>query len=423
MNDPNQNRPGYKETKVGWIPEEWDIQSGSEASSLISKGSSPKWQGFTYTDAGMLFVTSENVREGFLDISSPKYLSMKFHHKLKRTQLCQGDILINLVGASIGRSCRITRDISPANVNQAVAVFRPRNQECSAFLGYYFQSRATVQRLLEMQVDAARPNISLTDLRDFHIMLPPLLEQKKIAEILSTCDAVISKTEELIAAKQKQKKALMQQLLTGQKRLPGFDGEWVEWRLGSLVTRISDVADSPEEFPVLSITAGKGFVLQSDKFSRVIAGKQIGNYVLIRRGEFSYDKGNSKRFPQGCVYRLAECDAGLVPNVFYSFRLDEAKADPAFIQQFFLAGLHNLHLSKWINSGVRNNGLLNLGAHDFFKLPIRLPSLREQHAIGRVLDSADHELATLRARLAALQQQKQSLMQKLLTGQVRVATK
>src|SRR3989338_6015073 len=120
---PNENRPGYKKTKVGWIPEGWGCVKGSEITSLIGKGASPKWQGFNYVATGMLFVTSENVRDGYLDVSVPKFLPLTFHTKLKRTQLRRGDILINLVGASIGRSCRVKQGLGSAHVKQAVAGF------------------------------------------------------------------------------------------------------------------------------------------------------------------------------------------------------------------------------------------------------------------------------------------------------------
>jgi hypothetical protein len=112
-------KPGYKQTEVGVIPEDWEIRTGEQLTTLIGKGGSPRWQGFEYSNAGMLFVTSENVRDGFLDIRDPKYLPLAFHEKLKRTKLRKHDILINLVGASIGRSCQILEDLGEANVNQA----------------------------------------------------------------------------------------------------------------------------------------------------------------------------------------------------------------------------------------------------------------------------------------------------------------
>jgi len=166
-------KPCYKQTDVGVIPEEWEILTGEQITTLIGKGGSPRWQGFEYSNRGMLFVTSENVRDGFLDIREPKYLPLAFHEKLKRTKLQKHDILVNLVGASIGRSCHIQQDLGEANVNQAVAVFRVKEGHSSAFVACFFQAPTTIERILEMQVDAARPNISLGDLRRFPMPLPP----------------------------------------------------------------------------------------------------------------------------------------------------------------------------------------------------------------------------------------------------------
>jgi type I restriction enzyme S subunit len=162
-------KSSHKQTNAGVIPKEWSICTGLELTSLIGKGGSPRWQGFTYTNDGMLFVTSENVRDGFLDISEPKYLPLAFHEKLSRTRLRKGDILINLVGASIGRSCQIKIDIGAANVNQAVALFRVKEGHSASFIAHWFHAPTTIKRILEMQVDAARPNVSLGDLRGFSI--------------------------------------------------------------------------------------------------------------------------------------------------------------------------------------------------------------------------------------------------------------
>ena len=215
-------KPGYKRTEIGVIPENWEVRRGFEITDLIGKGASPRWQGFDYADHGMLFVTSENVRDGYLDISNPKFLPLAFHEKLRRTQLGQNDILVNLVGASIGRSCRITQDIGAANVNQAVAVFRLRDLRSAPFMEYFFQAPTTIKRILDMQADAARPNISLGNLRQFSIPFPPLPEQHAIAEALGDVDALLGVLTRFIAKKRDLKQAAMQQLLTGQTRLPGF---------------------------------------------------------------------------------------------------------------------------------------------------------------------------------------------------------
>jgi restriction endonuclease S subunit len=144
--------------------------------------------------------------------------------------------LINLVGASIGRSCRVKDDLGPANINQAVAVFRLRDSRSAPYVEYFFQSPATIERILEMQADAARPNISLGNLRSFIVALPPLPEQNAIAAALSDVDALLGALDGLIAKKRTVKQAAMRQLLTGQARLPGFSSKWETKRLGDHVT-------------------------------------------------------------------------------------------------------------------------------------------------------------------------------------------
>jgi type I restriction enzyme S subunit len=103
-------------------PKGWEVAHVEELAIRITKGESPKWQGFSYQDQGVLFVTSENVLWGEIDYSEPKFISEEFHTKLKRSQLFPHDILINLVGASVGRTCMVPQEAIPANINQAVAV-------------------------------------------------------------------------------------------------------------------------------------------------------------------------------------------------------------------------------------------------------------------------------------------------------------
>ena len=155
------------------VPNGWMKHTGSEITTKITKGSSPKWQGFDYQDSGTLFVTSENIRDGYLDISKPKYLPPEFNQKLKNSQLRNGDILINIVGASIGRSCQYHLSGQQANINQAVCLFRPNKLAESDYIQQYLQLPSTVNRLLGTQTESARPNLSLSDMRDFIFSIPP----------------------------------------------------------------------------------------------------------------------------------------------------------------------------------------------------------------------------------------------------------
>ena len=175
------------------IPLDWVTKTGAELTERITKGASPRWQGFSYQNHGVLFVTSENVRDGWLDISTPKYLPFSFAEKQKNSRLAKGDILIHIVGASIlGRSCLFEVNVE-SNINQAVCLFRPSDIADPIYLLHYLQSPVARRKILGSQVESARPNISLTDIRQFKFSLPPTkTEQTAIATALNDADAHIT---------------------------------------------------------------------------------------------------------------------------------------------------------------------------------------------------------------------------------------
>lgn len=208
----------FKKTKIGEIPENWEIVKGEDVSEIITKGASPRWQGFEYQKDGSLFVTSENVRNGVLNIDNPKFLPLQFHEKLKNSQLKNDDILINIVGASIGRSCLYKSNYLEANINQAVCLLRPNEKVLPLFILQFLQNQQTIDRLLGAQNGSARQNLSLTDIRNFLFILPSKIEQKKIAEILLSVDEKILINTRYREALMKLKKGLMQDLLSGKIR-------------------------------------------------------------------------------------------------------------------------------------------------------------------------------------------------------------
>lgn len=158
--------------------------------------------------------------------------------------------------------------------------------------------------------------------------------------------------------------------------------------------------------------------MQSDKFARDMAGRSVERYIELREGEFAYNKGNSQTAPYGCIFRL-DRSAALVPFVYFCFALKKG-LDPNFYAHLFAAGTLNHQLSRLINSGVRNDGLLNLNVDDFFGCKVPVPPIDEQERIALALTAAKHELALLDREIDALQRQKRGLMQKLLTGEWRI---
>lgn len=265
--------------------------------------------------------------------------------------------------------------------------------------------------------------MSIDLIKSYKIPFPPgedsVFEQRRIAEFLGTWDEAIEKLERLIEAKEKRLSWIRANILTGKVRINGFSSKWKQIIFLEIASRVTRSVGKARVAPV-SISAGKGFVLQEEKFGRNIAGKQYSKYTLLFPEEFTYNKGNSKTYECGCVYQWRGKAPVAVPNVFVSFSLNAKLADARFISHFFEADLHANELRKFINSGVRNDGLLNVTPDCFFKIILSLPELPEQKAIANILDTTSQEIDILRAELIMFQKQKRGLMQKLLTGVWRI---
>ena len=162
----------------------------------------------------------------------------------------------------------------------------------------------------------------------------------------------------------------------------------------------------------VSISAGIGFVPQAEKFGRDISGSQYKLYTVVRDGDFVYNKGNSLKFPQGCVYDLQGWGEVAAPNVFICFRLKNGYEN-GFYRQCFERNVHGIQLRKHITSGARSNGLLNISKEAFYGVAIPVPSHAEQQKIADCLSSLDDLIAAETQKLDTLKTHKKGLMQQL----------
>lgn len=196
-------------------------------------------------------------------------------------------------------------------------------------------------------------------------------------------------------------------------RFPEFRARpgWESTQLGDASTQVTERVGERTLTPV-SISAGVGFVPQSEKFGRNISGNQYSLYTVVRDGDFVYNKGNSLKFPQGCVYQLRGWGEVAAPNVFISFRLKEGFVAKYF-QCCFEKNIHGAQLKKHITSGARSNGLLNVSKDQFYGISIPTPLLDEQQKVADCLASLDELIAAQRRKVEALKTYKRGLMQQL----------
>ncbi len=185
-----------KQTEIGEMPESWEVIPLREIAELITKGSSPNWQGFEYRKSGVVFVRSQNIGLGKLLLSDVTYLPEEFNKKERRSILSAGDILINIVGASIGRAAIADERLQEANINQAVALVRiPLGSQNPLFLMYFLISQGGLDQMQRQKKEIARANLSLEDVGSFLAPVPAREEQDKIAEVLESIDKRVNVAE------------------------------------------------------------------------------------------------------------------------------------------------------------------------------------------------------------------------------------
>lgn len=373
--------------------------------SAVTKGS--------YVEAGYKVYGQQEVVSG--DVNSERYyISPKAFQNLKSCDVEAGDILITMMG-TVGRLLVVPEGAEPGIINpRLMRISLDKSTAEPAFVSAFLGS-AQIQRLLERRAHGGTMLGLNTDaLGSLKIPLPPLPEQRKIAEILRTWDEAIEKLEALRAAKRDRLTGLTQKLLG----LGGaFPDRWKLRPLSVISTRVRR-QNGGGDHPVMTISAKYGFRLQSDKFSRDMAGSSVDRYIVLQEGEFAYNKGNSLTAPYGCIFPLDRPTA-LVPFVYFCFAFN-AGMNREFFAHLFASGALNHQLSRLINSGVRNDGLLNLNPEDFFGCKVPVPPVEEQSAIASALTAAKQEIGLLETEIETLTRQKRGLMQKLLTGEWRV---
>ena len=264
------------------------------------------------------------------------------------------------------------------------------------------------------------PQLTAPQIANIQVLFPPLGEQRKIAEVLGVWDEAIEKQERLIEQLALRKRGLMQRLLSAKLRLPGFSEAWKKVKLGDICERVTrkNIEDNQN---VMTISAQRGFVAQTDFFNKSVASETLESYYLVFRDEFCYNKSYSNGYPMGAIKRLSEAEKAVVTSLYICFNVKPGTdANIDYLSYYFDNGGLNRSLTKIANEGGRAHGLLNVTPKDFFGLSFEIPSLKEQTAIAEVLTAADREIELAKEKLERLRRQKRGLMQQLLTGKKRV---
>ena len=193
-------------------------------------------------------------------------------------------------------------------------------------------------------------------------------------------------------------------------RFKGYTDDWEQRKLGDICSRVQG-NDGRMELPTLTISAGNGWMNQEDRFSGNIAGKEQKNYTLLKRGELSYNHGNSKLAKYGTVFSLQTYEEALVPRVYHSFKVEKGNAN--FVEYYFATKLPDRELGKLISSGARMDGLLNIGYDDFMGISLLLPKTQEQDCIAGYFRKIDMFITLHQRKCEETKKLKKYMLQKM----------
>ena len=369
--------------------------------------SSPK-----YIDNGYPLVTSKNLSDSGLDLNDVSLISESDYNEInKRSKVEVGDILLGLIG-TIGKPVLVETD---GFAIKNVGLIKNGGQIQNQFLLQYLKTNLFNKYIQIEMAGNTQKFLGLETLRNTKIPVPSPAEQTAIGSLFRILDVLLSSYMDNLTNYQFLKATMLSKMFpkVGQTvpeiRLEGFKGEWEKSKLKDVAHRVQG-NDGRMDLPTLTISASGGWMNQIDRFSANIAGKEQKNYTLLKKGELSYNHGNSKLAKYGVVFELQEYEEALVPKVYHSFRVNQL-ADAKFIEIMFSTKIPDRELGKLISSGARMDGLLNISFDDFMNIAIIIPTIKEQQAIGSYFSNLDNLINSHQEKITQLETLKKKLLQ------------
>ncbi len=394
----------YKQTELGLIPEDWELKKLGKVGEIDKKSLNSN----TDKEYEFDYISLSDVDSDQFSIKTSK---QKFKNAPSRARriVKKGDVLLSTVRPNLEGFTIIRDEVKDLIASTGFAVITSKNELHNEYLFNFLFSNIIKRQFHKLLVGSNYPAINSSDVKNLKIPLPPLSEQKKIADCLSTWDCAIEKQSQLINALTQRKKALMQQLLTGKKRLPRFEGKWNLNSINDLFIFKNGKAHEND------IDENGKYILVNSKFISTdgeISKKTNSNLAPLEVNDLVFvmsDVPNGKALAKFCLIK---------EDNLYTLNqriglLKIKKGNPIFM--YYLLNRNSYFLM--FDNGV---GQTNLRKDDILDCPLNIPSLSEQTAIAEILATADRELTLQKEKLAQLQTQKKGLMQVLLTGKKRL---
>ncbi|WP_439862216.1 restriction endonuclease subunit S [Pseudomonas sp. MBLB4136] len=409
-------RPGYKQTEVGIIPQDWEVKrlrdiSPSQTVGLVINPSS------YFDEAGTIpMLVGSHVSENSISWQTANKITEKSNNQVSASRLYANDLVMVRVGEP-GVTAVVPPELDGCNCASMMIIRQGRAFD-STWLCYVMNSDIGRKQVENVQYGTAQKQFNISDAVNFVYPTPPFAEQKAIASALSGVESVITSLDQLIAKKRDIQQAAMQQLLTGQRRLPGFCGEWEMTRLGSLATFMKGQGLSKSDLVVDGtrpcIHYGELFTHYSVTIQEVTSrtNNELAGFL---------SKENDVLMPTSDVTPrgLAKASCLSLKDVVLGGDILVIRPNPNSVNGSFLSYVIR-HDEDQVLKLVTGSTVFHLYGADMKKFELMIPSIEEQNAIAAILTDMDTEIASLESRLEKTRQLKQGMMQELLTGRVRL---
>ena len=367
-----------------------------------------------YVENGNFYLESNNVKNGKINYNSQIFINDEFYEKQRDKWLKTNDIVMVQSG-HVGHTAVIPEELNNTAAH-ALIVFTDYKKEVNPhFLNYQFQSNGKRKELDLISTGNTIKHILASEMKNFKMDFPTSEEQSAIGSLFRNLDDLLASYKDNLANYQSLKATMLSKMFpkAGQTvpeiRINGFEGEWKKSKLKDVTNRVQG-NDGRMDLPTLTISASGGWMNQIDRFSANIAGKEQKNYTLLKKGELSYNHGNSKLAKYGVVFELKEYEEALVPKVYHSFRVNQL-ADAKFIEIMFSTKIPDRELGKLVSSGARMDGLLNISFDEFMNIAIIIPTFAEQQAISSYFSSLDQLITSYQEKISQLETLKKKLLQ------------
>jgi type I restriction enzyme S subunit len=388
-------------------------------SNFITKGATPTTYGYKWETSGIPFLRSECVSSHGLNLSQAMYISPEADSALARSRVRNGDILMTITG-NVGRVVRLS-DLGPANINQHIARIRINDPSFDSSFVYHYLSQPSVRESFErITTGQAYPQISLSQVRAVTVPALPMEEQERLADALTNADKLILTLEKLVSKKRAIKQGMMQELLTGRKRLPGFDGEWSRRSLstfGSFLRGRGIKRDDVRQSGVPCIRYGEIYTTYGDyttETASFVDETVAATALPLRTGDILFAGSGETKVEIGMnVAYLGDEPAAAGGDIIV---LRGAEHDPVYLSSL----LNTSAVAAQKARGGQGDAVVHINWRVLAGLEVTVPGLAEQQAIAGVLVDADAEISALERRLEATRDIKQGMMQELLTGRTRL---